>query len=629
MHRPVLHWQARQRIGAPAENARTNADSETTPREMPHASRILILLAGFLLLTPKAGAEPAHGIAMHGEPKHPAGFRHFPYVNPDAPKGGQLVLGALGTFDSLNPFIIKGVTPSGLREYVYESLMARSGDEPFTLYGLIAESVEMPEDRSAITFHLREGARFSDGAPITPEDVLFSHAVLKDKGWPYHRSHYAKVAKAEITGPRSVRFTVDAPGDREIALILGLMPILPRHKLDAETFERTTLEPPIGSGPYVVARIDPGRSITYRRNPNWWAGDLNVSRGRFNFDAVRIEYFRDAASLFEAFKAGEIGVRVEDDPGRWLEGYGFPAIAEGRVVKREFETRLPSGMSALVFNTRRPPFDDVRVRRAFLLLFDAEWINRNLFNGVYERTQSFFERSDLSSHGRPADQRERALLAPFSRYVKAAVLDGTFKLPATDGSGDSRGHLQDAHRLLADAGYQLNDGRLVKNGTPLGFEFLAQTRQQERLMLSYGRALERLGIGVRIRQVDTAQYWARLKNYDFDMLQWSWSASLSPGNEQLNRWSSKAADIEGSLNYPGVKNPAADALIEALLTARSGEDFTAAVRAFDRVLISGDYVIPLFHLPKVWVAHWSHMRFPAALPLGGYDLDTWWSERRQ
>jgi len=596
---------------------------------MPHIRKILALLISLLLLAPSAAAAPAHGIAMHGEPKHPAGFQHFPYVNPDAPKGGQVVLGALGTFDSLNPFIIKGVTPPGLRGYVYESLLARSADEPFALYGLVAESIDVPDDRGSITFNLRADARFSDGKPVTPQDVLFSHAVLRDKGWPYLRSHYAKVAKAEAIGPRSVRFTFNAAGDREIALILGLMPILPRHRFNAETFEQTTLEPPVGSGPYVVASVDPGRSITYRRNPRWWGRDLNVNRGRFNFDAIRIEHFRDASSMFEAFKAGEIDVRPEEDPGRWVEGYNFPAVADGRVIKREFGTRLPSGMTALVFNTRRPPFDNPRVRRAFLLLFDAEWINRNLFNGVYKRTQSFFERSDLSSHGRPADARERALLAPFAQYVKPEILAGTFNLPATDGSGDNRANLRAAFRLLTAAGYRQKNGRLLRNGTPLKLEFLAQTRQQERLMLSYQRTLERLGIAARVRQVDTSQYWARLKTYDFDMIQWTWSASLSPGNEQLNRWSSKAADIEGSLNYPGVKNPAVDALIGALLSAHTQEDFTAAVRAFDRVLMSGDYVIPLFYLPKVWVAHWSHLKFPATPPLGGYDLDTWWTERRQ
>jgi peptide/nickel transport system substrate-binding protein len=578
------------------------------------------------LLVPSAAAgEATNGIAMHGAPKHAAGFTHFPYVNPDAPKGGRLIQGVQGTFDSLNPLIIRGVAPPNLRDYVFESLLTRSGDEPFTLYGLIAESIEVPEDRSSITFNLRPAARFSDGVPITPEDVLFSHEVLKEKGWPYHRSHYAKVATAEKTGPHSVRFSFASAGDREMPLILGLMPVLPRHKYTLDTFERTSLEPPIGSGPYLVDKIDPGRSITYKRNPDWWGRDLPVTRGRFNFDEIRLEYFRDVSSLFEAFKAGEIDVRPEDDPGRWIEGYRFGAANEGRVVKSELPTELPSGMSALAFNTRRAPFDDQRVRRAFILLFDAEWINRSLFNGAFRRTQSFFERSYLSSNGRPADARERALLTPFPGAVKPEVMDGTYRLPQTSGSGDDRANLQAAFRLLQQAGYQTKDGQLVKNGAPLRFEFLAANRQQERLLLSYARTLERLGITASIRQVDAAQYFARLKSYDFDMIQWNWSASLSPGNEQINRWNSKAADIEGSLNYPGVKNPAADAMIEALLQATSEEDFTAAVRAFDRVLMSGDYVIPLFHLPAIWVAYWSQLKRPATLPLAGFDIDTWWS----
>ncbi|MFZ0852874.1 MAG: extracellular solute-binding protein [Hyphomicrobiaceae bacterium] len=594
---------------------------------MTHAKIFLSLLLLPTLLVAPSTAGPVHGIAMHGTPKHPPGFTHFPYVNPDAPKGGRLVLGTLGTFDSLTPFIIKGVSPSTMREYVYESLLMRSGDEAFSLYGLIAQSVELPEDRSAITFHLRPEARFSDGAPITPEDVLFSHEMLKQKGWPYHRSHYSKVESAEKVSAHAVRFTFGAAGDREIPMILGLMPILPKHKTTAENFEQTTLEPPIGSGAYSVARVDAGRSITYRRNPDWWGRNLAVTRGRFNFDEIKVEYFRDASSLFEAFKAGEIDLRVEEDPGRWIEGYRFGAVAEGRVVQREFDTGLPSGMSALAFNTRRQAFRDARVRRAFILLFDADWINRNLYNGLYKRTQSFFERSELSSSGRPADARERALLAPFAQHVNADVLAGKQRFPANDGNGDNRANLQAAFKLFTEAGYRLENNILVKDGSPLTFEFLAQTRQQERLMLSYARTLERLGIAVRIRQVDPSQYWSRLKSYDFDMIQWSWSASLSPGNEQINRWSSKAAAMEGTLNYPGVENPAVDAMIDALLQAEAAEDFAAAVRALDRALLSGDYVIALFHLPKVWVAYWNHLRFPSLQPLAGLDVDTWWSER--
>ena len=594
---------------------------------MTHAKILLSLL--LLLAWPlssRAGA-PVHAIAMHGSPKHGPGFTHFPYVNPDAPKGGRLVLGTLGTFDSLTPFSIKGVSPATMREYVYASLLTRSGDEAFSLYGLIAESVELPEDRSQITFHLRPEARFSDGAAITPEDVLFSHELLKQKGWPYHRAHYGKVARAEKISEHAVRFTFDAAGDREIPMILGLMPILPKHKTNPDTFEQTTLEAPIGSGAYAVARVDAGRSITYKRNHDWWGANLPVARGRFNFDEIRVEYFRDAASLFEAFKAGEIDMRVEEDPGRWIEGYRFPAVTEGRVIKREFETGLPAGMSALVFNTRRAMFRDARVRRAFILLLDAEWINRNLFNGLYQRTQSFFERSELSSSGRPADAREHALLAPFAKDVKADILAGSFRFPSNDGTGDNRANLQAAFKLLTEAGYRLENHTLVKDGSPLSFEFLAQTRQQERLMLSYARTLERLGIAVRIRQVDTSQYWSRLKSYDFDMIQWTWGASLSPGNEQINRWSSKAAGIEGTLNYPGVENAAVDAMIDALLQAEASDDFIAAVRALDRALLSGEYVIPLFYLPRVWVAYWAHLRFPSVEPLAGVDVDTWWTER--
>ncbi len=581
-----------------------------------------------LLPAPLAAGEAVgqHGIAMHGEPALPPDFEHLPYVNPDAPKGGQLRMGVLGTFDSLNPFIIKGVTPSGVREYVYESLMARSQDEPFTLYGLIAERIEVPNDRSWITFHLRPEARFSDGHPITPEDVLHSHQLLKEHGWPYHRSHYSKVARAEQTGPHSVRFTFKEGGDREIPLILGLMPILPKHYMTPERFERTSLEPPVGSGPYIIASVDAGRSLVFRRNPDYWGKDLPINRGRYNFDEIKLDFYRDSASLFEAFKAGVIDVRAEDDPGRWAEGYSFQAVADGRVLKREFETGAPAGMTGLVFNTRRPVFADQRVRRALILMFDAEWINRSLFHGLYERTTSYFDRSNLASTGHPASELERALLAPYMDEIHADVLAGRSRLPVGDGSGNNRAALREAFQLLQAAGYELRGNRLVhaETGAPLTFEFLASSRSQERIMLSYANMLERLGIKVNIRQVDSAQYWSRLKSFDFDMIQWTWGSSLSPGNEQINRWSSRAADIEGSLNYAGVKSPAADAMINAMLTVHTYEELTAAVRAFDRVLLSGDYVIPLFHIPKQWIAHWSHLQAPERTALLGTSFDLWW-----
>jgi peptide/nickel transport system substrate-binding protein len=600
-----------------------------TPK-MPHRARTLILALGLALAwwlqAVPAAAEPVHALAMHGSPKHGPGFTHFSYVNPNAPRGGRLVLGQLGSFDSLNPFIIKGVSAARLRDYVYESLLARAYDEPFSLYGLVAESIELPPDRSYVTFHLRKEARFADGMPITPEDVLFSHAVLKEKGYPFHRSHYGKVAKAEKVGEHSVRFTFKVTGDREVPLLLGLMPILPGHKLDAESFERTTLEPPLGSGPYLVTHVEPGRSIIYRRNPNWWARDLPVVRGRYNFDEIRIEYFLDESSMFEAFQAGVIDLRTEEDPSRWIDGYRFAAITDGRVVKKELDVQVPSGMTAFALNTRRAPFNDQRVRRAFILMFDAEWINRNLFNGLFKRTQSYFERSYLSSHGLKADAYELDLLIPFRELVRPEVLDGSYRLPATDGSGDNRANLQAALKLLNEAGYKLEGGRLVKDGVPLKVEFLAQARAQERVALSFARTVSRLGIELTVRLVDRVQYEARRKGFDFDMVQATWPVSLSPGNEQINRWSSRLADAEGSLNLVGAKNPAADAMIEALLRAEREEDFVGAVRALDRVLISGDYAIPLFYLPKAWLAYRSHLKQPSVAPLNGFDFDTWWSE---
>lgn len=585
----------------------------------------VIMLAGAL---PAAAGAPEHGIAMHGEPALAKGFRHFPYVNPTAPRGGRLKLGAAGSFDSLNPFVIKGVVPDGVRDYVFESLLVRSADEPFSLYGLIAERFEVPDDRGSVTFHLHAAARFSDGRPITPEDVLFSYEVLREKGWPYHRSHYRKVARAERVEPNGVRFVFAAEGDREIPLIMGLLPILPRHGYTADSFERTTLEPPIGSGPYVIAEVDPGRGLIYRRNPNHWAKDHPAYRGRYNFDEISISYFRDTSTLFEAFKAGEIDARVEDDPTRWSEGYAFPAALDGRVVKGEFASGLPAGLSALVFNTRRPLFADARVRQALLLLFDFEWLNRNLYDGLYSRTESVFARSELAAVGRPADERERALLAPYLSDLPADLMEGRARLPRSDGAGTNRDNMRRAHDLLRAAGYALEGSTLVEaaTGKPFMFEVLIRNRGQERLVSSFSTMLARLGIRVAIRQVDDAQYWARLRAFDFDMIQWHWPSSLSPGNEQQNRWSSRAAVTEGALNYAAVKSAAVDASIAALLAARSREDFTSAVRALDRAVMAGTYVIPLFHLPKQWIAHWAHLGQPAPPPLSGTSFDLWWDK---
>ncbi|KAB2939478.1 MAG: extracellular solute-binding protein [Hyphomicrobium sp.] len=587
---------------------------------------IVAFLAPLLALVP-ANAEPVHGIALYGTPKQPPGFAHFSYVDSHAPKGGRLVLGAFGSFDSLNPLIVKGVAANGIRDFTIESLMARGLDEPFTLYGLIAESVEVPADRSSITFHLNPKARFSDGAPITADDVLFSFELLKAKGRPNHRTYFAKVAKAERLSEHDVRFTFDASGDREIPLILGLLPVLPKHAINPDRFENTTLAPPVGSGPYKVGKLDAGRSITFVRDPNYWGRDLAVNRGRFNFDEIRFDYFREGSVMFDAFKAGQIDLWPEEDPRRWANGYDFAAIRDGRAVKREFDIGLPAGMTALVFNTRRPVFADARVREALIYLFDFEWINRTLYAGLYKRTQSYFERSILASAGHPADAHERALLAPFPGAVKPAFMDGTYRFPSTDGSGRSRENQEKAFRLLQQGGYELRSGRLIeaKNGRQLEFEILAASTAQEGLLLSFARDVERLGIKVKVRVVDGAQYQARLTDYDYDMIQNTWTSSLSPGNEQLFRWSTEAAKMPGTYNFAGVENPAADAMIQALLAAKSEEDFVSAVHALDRVLLSGDYVVPLFFIPKQWVAYWTRLQHPEKTPLFGYNVDSWWA----
>lgn len=604
----------------------------------PAATRLSAALLLFVLLACRAIAAPVaaespggqrlHAIAMHGDAEEPAGYTHFRYADAAAPKGGRIVLGVAGSFDSLKPLIVRGNPAAGMREYVHETLLARSLDEPFSLYGLLAETVELPEDRRSITFHLNPAARFSDGQPVTADDVIFSWQVLRDKGRPNHRAYYSKVTSAERLSERSVRFLLDDSGDRELPLILGLMPVLAKHATDAETFEQTSLLPPVGSGPYRVGRVDAGRSVSYVRNPDYWGRDLPANRGRFNFDEVRFEYFRDGAAMFEAFKAGDIGFWLEEDPARWAGGYGVPAVRDGRIVKAELDIGLPAGMTALAFNTRRDVFKDARVRRALIELFDFEWVNRNLYHGLYSRTESYFQRSYLSAHARPADDRERALLAPFKEAVRDDVMEGRHAMPKSDGTGSDRNHLRAAFDLLKEAGYGLEGTRMIEkaSGRQLSFEVLATSTAQERLLGGFVSTLSRLGIEGRIRVVDSAQYQSRLNDYDFDMIQATWPSSLSPGNEQIFRWDSRMATTPGTYNWAGVANPAADAMIAAMLAAHDKESFVSATRALDRVLISGDYVIPLFHLPRQWIAHWSDYGYPPKTPLFGYNIDLWWQK---
>ena len=571
-------------------------------------------------------AAESYAVAMHGEPAQPATFTHMPYVNPDAPKGGRLIEGLVGTFDSLNPLIVRGLAVPQIRGFVVESLMARGYDEAFTLYGLLAQSVETDEARSYVTFRLNPRARFSDGKPVTAQDVLFSWALLRDKGRPNYRSYYSKVAKAEAPDSLTVRFDFGGTQDRELPLILGLMPILPRHAVNPATFEETSMTAPLGSGPYRVSAVNPGVSVTLTRNAEYWGRDLPINRGLWNFGEIRLDFYREANGHFEAFKRSLYDFRVEREPLRWHDGYDFPAARNGDVARDAIKTGAPQPSEFLIFNTRRPVFADIRVRQALTLLFDFEWINRNYFFGLYGRAAGFFAGSELSAEGRAADDRELAFLKPYASRIPADILDGTYRLPVTDGSGRDRTSLRGALNLLSQAGYEL-DGTILRQRatrTPLTFEILVNTRDQERIALALSRDLKRAGIEAKVRAVDAVQFDQRRLGYEFDMIQNRWDQSLSPGNEQFFYWGSEAAGNPGTRNYMGARDPAIDAMINNMLAARDRSAFVSAVRALDRVLISGFYAIPVFNIREQWVARWNRIERPGITALTGYLPETWW-----
>jgi len=587
------------------------------------------LLAALLIAASGARGgigEPVGAIAMHGRPALPPNFANLPYADPHAPKGGRLNLAFLGAFDSLNPYNVKALsTAQGLIGNVYQSLMVRSADEPFTLYGLIAKSLETDEARDKLVFHLDHTAHFSDGSPITSADVLFTFNLLKAKGRPQQRAAFALVRSVDAPDDWTVRFDLSSADDRELPLTLAMMPVLSRLHTDAEHFEDQTLAIPVASGPYRVAEVKPGERLVLKRDPNYWGRDLPVSRGLYNFDQIRIDYFRDATAMFEAFKAGLIDYRVEDDVTRWRSEYNFPAAKGGRIVKAAIPNGLPKGVSGFAFNTRRQPFADVRVREALASMFDFEWINANLYAGAYVRSEGFFDDSELSSIGRPASARERALLAPFPGAVRDDVMEGRWRAPVSDGSGRDRTIARQAIDGLKRAGYSLKDERLVdEHGTPLVFEITVKNREEERLALAYARNLARIGVTANVRLVDEVQFQRRRASFDFDMMLGTWTASPSPGNEERSRWGSGSANAEGAYNIAGVASPAVDAMIAALLAADSNEDFVAAVRALDRVLISGFYIVPLYYAPEQWIAYSSKLGRPEKTPLFGVDLAAWW-----
>ena len=587
-----------------------------------------LLSAGmvWLALSAPVHAEPRHAIAMLGEPALPADYTHFPYVNPDAPKGGALRIARTGSFDSVNPFIITGQAVAGPRDLVFESLMARSRAEPFTLYGHIAETIDVNADRTEVTFRINPKARFSDGEPVQADDIVYSLETLRDNGRPNHRTYYAKVTSIETPDAMTVRMKLE-PGDRELVLILGLMPVLPKHVFEKRDFEKTTLDKLVGSGPYVFDTIDAGDHVIYRRNPDYWARDLPSARGKFNYDTIRYDYYRDTQGAFEAFKKGEAMLRTEGDASRWAVGYAD--VEDQPVTLETVKVGLPKPAWSLVFNTRRAVFADKRVREALILTFDFEWINKNLFHDKMQRTQGFFFGSDLSAIGRPASDNEREMLKLAGAKIRPDILDGTYSLPVSDGSGRDRKNLRKALNLLNEAGWKAGaEGLKDSAGKGLAFEITVATRPQERIALAWQRMLRTIGVDMTIRQVDSAQFQRRLQTYDFDMIPFIWSNSLSPGNEQAFYWGSEGRTQEGTRNYMGADDPAIDRMITQLLSVRNKSSFDDAARGLDRLLLEGHYALQLFHPPGQWLARWNQVKRPAQPSLSGFLPETGWIENQ-
>ena len=594
--------------------------------------RLLLALCTGLLVAAQvviSTAQPSHSIAMHGGPALPADFKNLPYANPDAPKGGSINYAWLGTFDSVNPFIVQGTGARGpidliFGDLVFDRLMLRSADEPFTMYPLLAKSIDTDDDRTFAEFTLDERAKFSDGQPVTPEDVIFTIEILRDKGLPRYAVTANKIGKMEKVGTHGVRLTFKEP-DRELPLILANMPVLAKHMIDPATFDKSTLKPMIGSGPYTLASLKAGDSLTFKRNPDYWAKDIPSKRGFDNYDQITLTYYRDENAMFEAFKKGLVDVLIEENSGRWTNQYNFPAVARGDIVKEIFKTQMPSGMFGIVLNTRRPVLQNRDFRAGLSDMFDFEWANRNLLSGAYTRTKSFFDNSELSSFGKPANDAEKKLLAQFPDAVTAPVMENGWQPPTSDGSGRDRAFLRVGFEKLKAAGYVLKDSRMVgPDGQPVTFEIMLKGKENEQVAVAWQQTLQKVGIELTIRSVDASQFLQRQINYDFDSFIFFYTGSLSPGVEQVARFGSGTRDKPGTFNYAGVANPAVDALIDAMLKTRERAAFVDVVRAYDRVLLSGAYVIPLYFRPEQWVAHWKRIQRPEATPINGAALPTWW-----
>jgi microcin C transport system substrate-binding protein len=605
-------------------------------QRLRHFKRMIVILAVLGLIVPALAQQRvsvSHALALHGDVKYGPDFKNFAYVNPSAPKGGTIRLATIGTFDSLNPFILKGVPAAGVG-LLFDTLTVQSDDEPFTEYGLIAEKIEVPSDRSWVAYQLHPEAKWHDGSPITSDDVVFSFETLIAKGHPFYKAYYNDVLRVEKLGPRKVRFVFRQGSNPELALIMGQLPVFSKKYYTENPFDKTSLDPPMGSGPYRVAEVKPGRSVTFQRVPEYWAFDLAVNRGRYNFDTIRYEYYRDETVVVEAFKAGEYDFRLENVAKTWATAYEGSAFNRKLIIKEELPNENPTGMQAYVFNTRRSIFKDRRVRLALSYVFDFEWTNKTFFYGTYTRTKSYFSNSELASSGLPAPE-ELRLLEPFRKQLPPEVFTQEYDPPKTDGSGNIRDNLNTALGLLKQAGWELKGGKLVKlepGKAPVAFEFemLFEQPSDERIGTPFKKNLERIGITANIRTVDASQYEKRIENYDFDMTSTVWAQSLSPGNEQRDFWSSAAADRPGTRNLAGIKDPAVDALINRVITAPDRAGLVAACRALDRVLLWGYYGIPHWHIRTYRIAYWNKFGRPAVKPKYGLGyVDTWWIEREK
>jgi microcin C transport system substrate-binding protein len=584
------------------------------------------IAAAFCLLLAASGAQaaPSEGMSLFGDLKYGPGFTHFDYANPQAPKGGVIRYSATGTFDTLNPFVVNGVPADGI-SLIFDTLSASSEDEPASEYGLVAKTIDLAPDKLSVLYSLRKEARFHDGTPMTPADVIWTFETLQKKGLPAYREYYGDVTKVVQEGDRGIRFYFKSAKNRELPQILGQMPVLSKAYWSGRDFEKTTLTPPLGSGPYTIQSVDPGRSITYSRVKDYWGADLPVNKGRYNVDTIRYDYYRDATIALEAFKAGQYDVRLENSSKDWATGYDSPALRAGLIKKEQIPNGLPSGMQGFGYNLRRPIFQDPRVREALAYAFDFEWSNKNLFYGAYQRTRSYFDNSELAATGVPQGQ-ELQILDKFRGQIPDAVFTTEYDPPKYDGSGNIRDGLRRALTLLTQAGWTFKDEKLVnaKTGQPFEFEILLDNPQFERIVLPFVDNLKRMGITARVRTVDTAQYERRVDTFDYDMTVVLFPESLSPGNEQREYWGSQAADEQGSHNVLGIKSKVVDALVQELIQSPDRASLVARTRALDRVLQYGYYVIPNFHLAAFRVAYWDKFRRPAISPKYGVGFDTWW-----